>query len=96
MERPTAWGVPEVSCASGKIIRRSSVRDVMSWAGRAHYAASKAGVLMLMKTMAFDSNYSNGTTIYSSHGIKRFLKDPLSRERIRVRGSKSAVCGRRA
>jgi len=49
-----------------------------------------------MKTMAFDSNYSNGTTIYSSHGIKRFLKDPLSRERIRVRGSKSAVVAPRS
>jgi hypothetical protein len=29
--------------------------------------ASKAGVVMLMETMAFDSDYANGTTIYSSH-----------------------------
>ena len=32
----------------------SSVHDVMSWAGRVHYAASKAGVVMLMKTMALE------------------------------------------
>ena len=32
--------------------------------------ASKAGVVMLMKTMAFDSDYANGTTIYSSHAYK--------------------------
>ena len=70
METSHCVGVPEVSCASGKIIRRSSVHDVMRWAGRAHYAASKAGVLMVMKTMAFDSNYANGTTINSSHGYK--------------------------
>lgn len=36
-------------------------------AGRAHYAASKAGVVMLMKTMAFDSDYVTGTT---SHTIR--------------------------
>jgi hypothetical protein len=32
--------------------------------------ASKAGVVMLMKTMAFDSDYANGTTVYSSHAYK--------------------------
>jgi NAD(P)-dependent dehydrogenase (short-subunit alcohol dehydrogenase family) len=42
----------------------------MPRAGRAHYAASKAEVVMLMKTIAFDLDYTNGTTIYTSHGHK--------------------------
>lgn len=44
--------VPEVSRAAGKIICMSSVHDVIPWAGRANYAASKGGVSLLMKTMA--------------------------------------------
>jgi len=44
--------VPELSSAAGKIICLSSVHDVIPWAGHAHYTASKAGVLMLMKTLA--------------------------------------------
>ncbi|HEY0338130.1 MAG TPA: glucose 1-dehydrogenase [Burkholderiales bacterium] len=44
--------ISEVSCAAGKIICMSSVHDVIPWAGHANYAASKAGVTMLMKTMA--------------------------------------------
>lgn len=44
--------VPELSCAAGKIICMSSVHDVIPWAGHANYAASKGGVMLLMKTMA--------------------------------------------
>jgi glucose 1-dehydrogenase len=44
--------VPEISAAAGKIICISSVHDVIPWAGHANYAASKGGVMMLMKTMA--------------------------------------------
>src|SRR5690606_27984480 len=43
---------PEVSVSAGKIICMSSVHDVIPWAGRVNYAASKAGVAMLMKTLA--------------------------------------------
>ncbi len=43
---------PELSAALGKIICISSVHDVIPWAGHANYAASKGGVMMLMKTMA--------------------------------------------
>ena len=42
----------EISCAAGKIICISSVHEVIPWAGHANYAASKGGVMMLMKTMA--------------------------------------------
>lgn len=44
--------VPEKSKAAGKIICMSSVHEVIPWAGHANYAASKGGVMMLMKTMA--------------------------------------------
>jgi glucose 1-dehydrogenase len=44
--------VPSVSCAAGKIIHMSSVHEVIPWAGHANYAASKGGVMMLMKSLA--------------------------------------------
>lgn len=43
---------PEVSVATGKIVCVSSVHDVIPWAGHANYAASKGGVMLMMKTMA--------------------------------------------
>src|SRR6516164_9737919 len=42
----------EVSCAAGKIICISSVHEVIPWAGHANYAASKGGVMLLMKSIA--------------------------------------------
>ena len=44
--------VPGVSQAAGKIICMSSVHQVIPWAGHANYAASKGGVMLLMKTIA--------------------------------------------
>jgi glucose 1-dehydrogenase len=43
---------PELSRARGKIICMSSVHEVIPWAGHVNYAASKGGVLMLMKSLA--------------------------------------------
>jgi len=43
---------PEVSCAAGKIICMSSVHEVIPWAGHANYAASKGGIMLLMKSLA--------------------------------------------
>lgn len=43
---------PEVSRAAGKIICISSVHELIPWAGHANYAASKGGVMMMMKTLA--------------------------------------------
>jgi glucose 1-dehydrogenase len=40
------------SKAAGKIIHMSSVHEVIPWAGHANYAASKGGVLLLMKSLA--------------------------------------------
>ena len=42
----------DVSCAAGKIICISSVHEVIPWAGHANYAASKGGVMLMMKSLA--------------------------------------------
>ncbi|MCB1074110.1 MAG: SDR family oxidoreductase [Simkania sp.] len=42
----------EVSCAAGKIICMSSVHEMIPWSGHANYAASKGGVMLLMKSIA--------------------------------------------
>jgi glucose 1-dehydrogenase len=44
--------IPEVSRAAGKIICMSSVHEVIPWAGHVNYAASKGGIMQLMKSMA--------------------------------------------
>lgn len=44
--------VKKVSCAAGKIICISSVHQVIPWAGHANYAASKGGVMLMMKSLA--------------------------------------------
>jgi glucose 1-dehydrogenase len=41
-----------VSVAAGKIICVSSVHDVIPWAGRVNYAASKGGVMLMMRSIA--------------------------------------------
>ena len=43
---------PDISCAAGKIICISSVHEVIPWAGHVNYAASKGGVMMMMKSIA--------------------------------------------
>jgi len=43
---------PKVSVAAGKIICMSSVHQEIPWAGHANYAASKGGVMLLMKSIA--------------------------------------------
>jgi glucose 1-dehydrogenase len=44
--------VREISNAAGKIICTSSVHEVIPWAGHVNYAASKGGVMLLMKSIA--------------------------------------------
>jgi glucose 1-dehydrogenase len=41
-----------ISCSAGKILCVSSVHDVIPWAGHVNYAASKGGVMMMMKSIA--------------------------------------------
>jgi glucose 1-dehydrogenase len=44
--------VGAVSASAGKIICISSVHEVIPWAGHVNYAASKGGVMLLMKSIA--------------------------------------------
>ena len=41
-----------VSCSAGKIICMSSVHEIVPWAGHVNYAASKGGVMLMMKSIA--------------------------------------------
>lgn len=45
-------GTSDTSCALGKIICMSSVHEIIPWAGHVNYAASKGGLMMLMKSIA--------------------------------------------
>jgi NAD(P)-dependent dehydrogenase (short-subunit alcohol dehydrogenase family) len=44
--------VTTVSCSAGKIICISSVHEIIPWAGHVNYAASKGGVMLMMKSIA--------------------------------------------
>ena len=44
--------VKKVSCSAGKIICISSVHEIIPWAGHVNYAASKGGVMLMMKSIA--------------------------------------------
>ncbi len=44
--------VRDVSVAAGKLVCMSSVHQAIPWAGHANYAASKGGVMQLMKSVA--------------------------------------------
>ena len=41
-----------ISVAAGKIIFTSSVHEIIPWAGHVNYAASKGGLMLLMKSLA--------------------------------------------
>src|SRR5262249_28513589 len=45
-------GKRPASVALGKVICISSVHEVIPWAGHVHYAASKGGVMLMMKSVA--------------------------------------------
>lgn len=44
--------VEEISAAAGKMICMSSVHEVIPWAGHINYAASKGGVMLMMRSIA--------------------------------------------
>jgi glucose 1-dehydrogenase len=44
--------VEAVSASAGKIIFMSSVHEIIPWGGRVNYAASKGGIMLLMKSIA--------------------------------------------
>ena len=44
--------VKDVSVSAGKIICMSSVHETIPWSGHVNYAASKGGIMMMMKSIA--------------------------------------------
>jgi glucose 1-dehydrogenase len=52
VRRFLAQGPTQRSKALGKIICMSSVHEVIPWAGHVNYAASKGGVMLMMKSLA--------------------------------------------
>ena len=44
--------VKEISVSAGKLICMSSVHETIPWAGHVNYAASKGGIMMMMKSIA--------------------------------------------
>jgi glucose 1-dehydrogenase len=44
--------IEAVSCSAGKIICMSSVHEIIPWGGHVNYAASKGGVMLMMKSIA--------------------------------------------
>lgn len=44
--------VKEISCSAGKIVCISSVHEIIPWGGHVNYAASKGGVMLMMKSIA--------------------------------------------
>ena len=43
-----------ISSSAGKIIHMSSVHDIIPWEGHVNYAASKGGIMLLMKSIAME------------------------------------------
>jgi Dehydrogenases with different specificities (related to short-chain alcohol dehydrogenases) len=52
VRRFLAQGPSPLSRALGKIVCMSSVHEVIPWAGHVNYAASKGGVMLMMKSLA--------------------------------------------
>ena len=52
VRRFRAQPASDVSRARGKIVCMSSIHEIIPWAGHVNYAASKGGVMMLMKSLA--------------------------------------------
>jgi len=70
--------VPARSRSAGKIIHMSSVHEVIPWAGHANYAASKGGILMLMKTLAQEYAWKKNTGQQYLSGSYSNTDQPIS------------------
>src|SRR5207249_7106896 len=55
IRRFLAQGPSSVSRALGKVICMSSVHELIPWAGHVNYAASKGGIMLMMKSLAQES-----------------------------------------
>ena len=76
--------VPATSCAAGKIICMSSVHEVIPWAGHVNYAASKGGIMMMMKSIAQEvAPYRiRVNSIGPARSARRLTRKPGKRRRL--------------
>ena len=76
------------SKAAGKMICMSSVHDIIPWAGHCNYAASKGGVMLLMKSLAQElAHYKIRVNSISPGAIKTPInedawKDPEAEKKL--------------
>jgi len=68
--------VETVSRAAGKIICMSSVHEEIPWAGHANYAASKGGVMMMMRSLAQDG--SRPIAFASTASLPALVRTPIN------------------
>lgn len=68
---------PDVSRALGKIICMSSVHEVIPWAGHVNYAASKGGVMLMMKSIAQEVAPAKIRVLSIAPGA---IRTPINRE----------------
>ncbi len=80
--------VPKVSRAAGKIICMSSVHQVIPWAGHVNYAASKGGIMQLMKSMAQELAPKNIRVNSIAPGA---IKTPINRSAWETTEAKAAL-----
>lgn len=66
-----------VSLSAGKIICMSSVHEIIPWAGHANYAASKGGIMLMMKSIA--QEYA-GKDIRINSIAPGAIKTPINKE----------------
>lgn len=68
---------PDLSRARGKIVCVSSVHEVIPWAGHVNYAASKGGVMLMMKSLAQEVAHRRIRVNSISPGA---IRTPINRE----------------
>ena len=83
---------PNPSRATGKIVCISSVHEVIPWAGHVNYAASKGGVMLMMKTLAqeYAAPASASTASRRARSGRRSTAPPGRRRRPRPRSCGSS------
>lgn len=69
----------KISYSAGKIIFMSSVHDIIPWEGHVNYAASKGGIIMLMKSIAQEVAHHRIRSNAVSPGA---IRTPMNTEKI--------------
>lgn len=68
-----------ISFSAGKLIFMSSIHDIVPWEGHVNYAASKGGIIMLMKSIAQETAHLKIRANAVSPGA---IRTPMNMEKI--------------